>query len=235
VHHEFNFKENETLIGSIEPQKLGLVLELLCPKHNPRVVTVPAIFLIATTETEVRAYRRAIQAADEYGQINLLLEAGLPHDLDDAASHAVRLKIAKARASRIAEVLWTYVKAAEMETSAKARFLQLEGWPQRFRLIPPNKPEDRAYNESDAQQGHLITLDHSFGQRESIPFFSSLSFEVIGKESPFPVLWRHLPKDDISLLEHNLPFVTYPDTDQYKMIRTLQDLGIDEALTKARQ
>jgi hypothetical protein len=235
VHHEFNFKENETLIGSVEPSKLGLVLELLRPKYNPRIVTIPAIFLIATTETEVRAYRRAMLAAEEYGRINLTLEANLPSELDDGTSHAVRLKIAKAKASKIVESLWSHVISAGTDWHQKPRTIYIDGWPQRFRFTPPSAPDGQGYNAVEEQKGYVIATDHTWQSQQSTQVFSSLGFEVLDPENPFPVLWRRLPKDDFAMLEHGLPFIAHSSIDSYKVTSILRDLGIDDTIIKARQ
>lgn len=81
---------------------LPLALDMIRPHEpTPKLLLGPKAYLVAPDPRTAELYTRAVDAATIYPRVDLAVESPLRLPADEAIAHRVRIRIAKARASRL--------------------------------------------------------------------------------------------------------------------------------------
>lgn len=196
-----NLAENQILIGIPDSTKLPLILELL-KSNRPQVILEGSSYLVAEDEKQARACRRAIIAADEYARVDLSIDTKLAEHLreedksrvseilGDTTAHAIKLKIAKAKASKFAELI---LQSLGNYDSKEGNIYQLRGINDRVRVYTEGFTGDP-----------LIIGWGNYDKFKTGSYIGELAFQIKSWRETDPIIWLRLPEDDGFLLEHNL-------------------------------
>jgi hypothetical protein len=217
-----NLAENQTLISIPNPTELPLILELL-KSNRPKVIMEGGSYLVAEDEKQARACRRAIIAADEYARVDLSIDTKLAEYLreedksrvseilGDTTAHAIKLKIAKAKASKFAELI---LQSFGNWQTVERNIYKLQGIDDHIRLY------------SEGFSGDPLTIGWgNYDKFKASSYIGELAFQIKSKHEPYPITWIRLPENDAFLLEHNF-LVHNAYLNKNTVSEHLQHLGI---------
>lgn len=113
----FQLGAGQHLVWVPEAASLPLVLEMVrCHEPEPRVVLGGHAYLLAVDRRRQRIFAAAVDAAAIYPTVDLATESPLRLPVAPSIAHDVRIRIAKARASRLdAAMRATFRRARERE------------------------------------------------------------------------------------------------------------------------
>jgi len=207
----------DTLVAIPNPIKLPLVLDILKPYYTPRILIGATSYLVAENLQESKVFHRAVLASEEYGRVSLESEVHLHFPVSDEIAHLVKLRVAKARASRIQDCIVNVLRGSRSMRSIGSKSIYTSSsWSGAVGTW-------RTFNGATAcgwGDSERFTSDNSY--------LGELTF-ILAQELEQPARWVRIPEDDRILLEHNFP-TSSERTNVTIETANAKDLGLTEAM-----
>lgn len=210
----------DTLVAIPNATKLPLVLDILKPYYAPRILMGFTSYLVAANLEESKIFRRAVFASEEYERVNLESETHLHFPVSDEIAHFVKLRVAKARASKIKDCIVNVLRESRNVRSFGSKSIYTSSsWNGAIGTWRTFHGET-ACGWGDFER---FTSDNSY--------LGDLTF-ILAQELEQPASWIRMPEDDRILLEHNFP-ISGERTNVTIETANAKDLGLTEAMIAA--
>jgi hypothetical protein len=185
--------KDQHLIEIPKDAPLSIVQEVLEP-YEPRIYLAGSCYLLANTCFERFIFNRAIRSAQLFESVNLDTESSLNSNSSSEISHLVKLRIAKAKASLLAEAIVNCYQ---------------DRYPGQLSRVDGKEIYTSALWPNAIASWRTIHGNYCFGWGNKDRFLQEKEYGgdycfLIAQETK-AYKWVRIPSDDRLLLEHRLP------------------------------